>query len=724
MTEHSSAENLIRAMIEHAERQSKIYKQVHNYKADWLVNGGIGSSEWVVSFPGVSAPYTLSFERLMPDGTMLDEEWNIAILQTIQKWLYHCRMGTITGQPMARNWWLAHYNFAMNLAARANLYQDIYKTSKYGFKLFDVDACKSLAEDLSRGGWPAALTLKERFIAHLLDVLAQPFSMEYLISEPDSLPYSFVSEAIAYFSKHDLYVKRSQASILETGVLSRDYIGSILGRHPASLSNPSFRLFIRQFEPDLINDHLLEQGVRRNPHNTQNTKKIEDVSKGQVAAKSFKTHMIILKAFFNGHDVLPEDIPEINLDINELILEYAQHLKPGGHTNLLPLEIGFKCLNEASKWIVVYGQAIVDSLIFYTEKFIAIDEQYANTSSLLNRKKLFQETKHLWMTNGMPNLPAEPLSQALNISELITKDKKRFPVDKSNYEMVMESFFGACAIVIGMVKPIRNAELSTLERNCLSTDTGNNGAFMRHMVGKTGALGVNDVIERPIPYVAAHAIQLLQVLGNSLAAIYGDKSKHANSLFYIPDRSFKLPRAKNPEVKVNRCIDTFCDAVKMPIDKLGRRWYVRVHEMRKFFLLLVHRHVGDLGKELLRYMAGHSNRENINSYIAYDMSDSEAIRYESECIDDKLIALEHGLLAEDQNQGLLALYTKALKDFKVTSIASINNQELLKYLDKAILNSDFDMTAYKVRLQTYEEEIYSIEFAIRVGNKKDANYNK
>jgi len=725
MTEDSSFDNSrIKAMIEHAEQQSKIYKQTHNYQADWLVQGGIRSSEWMVSFPGSAELHSMSFERLMPDGTKLTDEVNKKILQSLQKWLFHCRMGTITGKPVARNRWIVYFNFAMNLAARANLYQDIYKPSEYGFKLFDKDACKSIAEVLSQGGWSAALLLKERFIAHLIDVLPVSFSLQDLLLDPDSLPVELTSEAIAYFTENNLYVPSAQTSTYENGLLSRDYIGSILGSSPYSLHNANFRLFIRQFEPNLFHEQLLQKSVRKNIHNTQNTKTIEEVSRGEVGLGSFKDNMVMLKIFFQGHDALPEDIPKIDINVDELVHEYSQRLKPGGHTKLLPLDIGFKFLNQASKWIVVYGQAIVDSLIFYTEHFVKFDEHYPLPRQSKKKNEFFQETKHLWITKGMPNLPSQPLSQALKISRLQTKVKKNFSVDQSNYKMVMESFFGACAIIIGMVKPIRNAELSTLERNCLSTDIGNNGAFIRHMIGKTGALGVNKIIERPIPYVAAHAIQLLQVLGNSLTAIYGDNSKYAKSLFYIPGRGFKCPSGKKSDWKVNQCIDTFCDSIKIPTDKLGRRWYVRIHEMRKFFLLLTHRHVGDSGKELLRYMAGHSDRDNIDDYIAYDPSDSEAIRYESECIDDKLIALENGLLAEDQNQGLLALYIKALKDFKVTSIATISNPELLKYLDKALQQPEFKMTTYKVRLETFEDEIYAIDFAICLGDKKDANYNK
>ncbi|WP_282348464.1 hypothetical protein [Pseudomonas sp. PS01301] len=724
MEDFSFDDRRIKAMIEQAERQSKIYKRSHSYQADWLVRGGIGGQEWLVSFPGGSKLQCLSFDRLMADGTNLTDDSNKLLLETVQKWLFHCRMGTITGKPVAEGRWITYFSFAMNLAARANLYKDTYETSTHGFRLFDEDACKAIAETFSQGGWTAALLLKERFISHLLDILPVSFSLEDLVSDPDALPVELTREAISYFTRNDLYVSSAQSSTYDKGLLSRDYIGSILGRPATSLHNANFRLFIRQFEPTLAHDELLQRGVRTNLHSTQNTKTLDEAADGAMGISSFLDTMSCLKLFFQGHDILPEDIPNIKLNIDQLALNYQPHLKPGGHTKLLPLDIGFKCLNQACKWVTVYGSAIVESLIFYIEQFVSIDEDNSLSKQSVKKNELFQKTKHLWMTTGMENLPAQPLFQALNISRLQTKEKKNFPVDKTNYKMVMESFYGACAIIIGIVKPIRNTELSTLERNCLSTDRGNNGAFMGHMVGKTGELGANDFIERPIPYVAAHAIQLLQVLGEKLAGIYGDDSEYAGRLFYIPGRGFKCPSGGIPEWKVNLCINTFCDAVHLPVDKLGRRWYVRIHEMRKFFLLLVHRHVGDSGKELLRYMAGHSNRKHIDDYTDYEPSDSEAVRYESECIDDKLIALENGLLSKDTNQGLLALYTEALKHFKATSVASISNKELLKYLDKMVQQPEFDMTTYKVRLESYDDEIYTIDFAICLGGQKDERYNK
>lgn len=435
-------ERRIQAMIKQAEMRSKIHKKNHNYEADWLVSGKIGSPEWIVSFPGTPELTTIDFDRLMPDGTRLSDEINQRLLCTIQKWLFHCRVGNITGKLTAPRRWMTYFSFCMNLASWAKLYQAIYDTNTHGFKLLDEDACKSIAEELSRGSWTAALLLKERFISHLLDLFPGSFSLDELLHEPDQLPFELTEKAILYFEKNGLYVATAQDSTYEKGMLSRDYIGTILGRPAASLHNSGFRLFIRQFEPSLIHEHLLQRGVRKNIYNTQNTQTIEEASSGGMGVSGFKDNILILRHFFRGHQAIPDDIPNVDLNVDKIVLEYKRHLKVGGHTKLLPLEVGFSCLNQAAKWVLVYGQAIVNSLIYYTKEFVAIDGSNSLSKQSVKKQILFQETQHFWMTEAMGDLPAQRLDQALNITKLQTKMKKTFlmasPTTKWSWNHFME----------------------------------------------------------------------------------------------------------------------------------------------------------------------------------------------------------------------------------------------------------------------------------------------
>lgn len=720
-------ERRIRAMIKQAEMRSKLYKKSYNYEADWLVVGSIGSEQWIISFPDTPELSTFDFRRKMPDGSYLTDESNHLLLRTIQKWLFHCRMGNITGKSTAHRRWEYCFWLTINLSTRVILFKHIYNPEDYGFMLFDMDAFKSLADDLSKGSWTTALLFKERFLDHLLSVLPNipDLTRETIISDPSNLPGIFVNAAIDYFNKNELYVSRWQGSVKHTGAVSLEYVGSVLGVHSATLNHISFRLFIRQFEPNLAHDALFQSKVRRNFHHSQNTHTTEDVSFRLEGLKTFKASMSMLSIFFGSSLRLPDEIPTIKINVKEFLTEYSSQLRQPGHTKLIPMEIGFQCLNQASRWVLIYGKSIVQSLTFYTQRFSDIDNcDHSITVAHKMKINLFNQTKHRWMTEAVEGLPAQPLDQALNITRLRARRRHGNPLNESNFESIVSSFIGACAIVIGMLKPIRSSELGNLYRNCLYYDKNFGGAFLRHSARKTGRLGINSEIDRPIPYLAAYTIQLLQILGNQLSETFDDKSEHSDHLFYFPSRSFKRPGSKRNEFKVDSCIDMFCDAIEIPIDKLNRRWYVRVHEMRKFFLLIVHRHEGDAVKDMLRYLAGHANPSHLDDYIAHHPSDAEAIRYESECIDDKLIALEKGEIPQEDNQGLVALYTQTLTQFGVTSISTINKTELLRYLDNVSSQPDFDIASYTVRLEDYNNEIHAIDFAIKMGRKADAKYNK
>ncbi len=723
MSSPISEQNRITALIKQAEMRSRLHKKNYDYKADWLVNGEIGSSEWLITIPGRAELSRIDFCQPMPDGTFLTEECNFRLLRTVQKWLFHCRIGDITGKAASPTRWSTYFHFTMNLSAWIILHKTTYNPSQYGFMQLRSDAVKTIAEGLSIGGWAEVLLFKERFIAHLCGTLNCPDLQLDKDFDAYNLPEDLIKQSINYFEENNLYVTSGKDSEYEKGLLSREYLSRILGRPALSFNSHNFRLFIRQFEPLLQHDDLLQIGILQRRHHSQNTKTIAEVASRGISAPYFEDLITTLQQFFGNHDRLPNDIPEIEISKKKLTLQHASNLKSPGHTKLIPFDIGFQCLNQAAMWITIYGEAFVSSLEYYIPRFNEINFKYPPCNQSRKKHELFEQNKHLWMTKEAEGLPPQRLVDALNITALQSRAKFNLPPGEASYMMAMEAFYGAAAIIIGMLKPIRNAELCKLKRDCLHHDKSMGGAFIKHETGKTGDLGFNASIERPIPYLAAHAIQLLQVLGSSLQCIWGDESDHADDLFYMPSKGFNQARCKNNKWKLNICTNMFCDLIKIPLDKLGRRWYVRVHEMRKFFLLLVNRHEGDSSKELLRYAAGHAHAEHINSYTDYDISDSEAIRYESECIDDKLIALEKGFISQDSNQGLVALYTRVLSHFKVTSISTIRHSEFLGYIEKVMHQPDFYLTTFTVQLEDYDCTISTIGFAIRLGDAADESYN-
>lgn len=428
MTKHSILdEKRIRAMIYQAESRSKFHKKSYKYEADWLVEGTIGSARWLVSFPDTPDLLNIEFNRAMPDGSSLTDQSNRIILCTIQKWLFHCRMGNITGKFASHQRWLGLLGLSFNLASRVILYKHIYNPEKHGFMLMDKDACKSLIDDLSVGSWAKALNFKERFLEHLISVL--PSTPEQttnnVFSDPDHLPEDFTRAVIDYFTENNLYVTRWRASKKHKESLSMKHVASVLGVQPRAMNNVNFRCFLKQFEPTSTHASLLQAGSRLKLYPSQNTPTTDYASMNTLGLQSIRLTIANLRFFFNSNEILPNDIPKITLNTKQTLNEYTSSMRPAGHTKLIPMEIGFECLNQACRWIMIYGKAIVASIAFYVPRFLNIDSagHWHRTSNKL-KIKLFNETRHQWITEEADGLPAQRLDEALNIKKLHVGDRK------------------------------------------------------------------------------------------------------------------------------------------------------------------------------------------------------------------------------------------------------------------------------------------------------------
>lgn len=145
--------------------------------------------------------------------------------------------------------------------------------------------------------------------------------------------------------------------------------------------------------------------------------------------------------------------------------------------------------------------------------------------------------------------------------------------------------------------------------------------------------------------------------------------------------------------------------------------------MRKFFLLITNRHQGPLVNEALRHAAGHNNRAHLYAYIALDEYDDDYLRFESECVDEKLINLEVGRIDKTKNEGLVSLYDVCCKHFKVSSLSSINASDILNLLMSLRLNKNYEISTCAIVSADYDSEVLEIEFAIRIGSKVDESFH-
>lgn len=118
---------------------------------------------------------------------------------------------------------------------------------------------------------------------------------------------------------------------------------------------------------------------------------------------------------------------------------------------------------------------------------------------------------------------------------------------------------------------------------------------------------------RPIPRVAVQAVGILQRLSAQLRASGVLHSRPP--LFSAPSRMRGLPSTDRHSARTYRALDFLCDYIETPLDGGGRRYYIRQHQLRRFFVMLFFWGGAFGGVDTLRWFLGHTDAEHLWHYI-------------------------------------------------------------------------------------------------------------
>jgi hypothetical protein len=149
------------------------------------------------------------------------------------------------------------------------------------------------------------------------------------------------------------------------------------------------------------------------------------------------------------------------------------------------------------------------------------------------------------------------------------------------------------------------------------------------------------------------------------------------SLFSFPG-SCKVGFLNVTHQRCNEYIDRFCDYFEMPLDEMGRRFYLRHHQMRRFFALLFFWGNSQSGLETLRWFLGHTDSEQLYRYITESTPGEVMIGVKLDYV------LEQLHRHDSSADGLAKLLSKRLN---VDSIDVLDEAELEDHLEDLIRKS-------------------------------------
>jgi len=688
----------------------------YRYEACWLKAGAIGDAKWtIVDYNKQDNEYTYSFDAPLPDGTSLIDPVNLNLLVPIQKMAFHMHMGDVNGDIKTGRACFTVVEAAINLARWMVLHEAVFLPRQHGFMLMTEDHMIGYLAAFSKGGVISTLTLIERFLVISYENTSTQYTIQEILNIKSSLPKDFIKSVKIWLDETGgiIWNKARREKII-----SRRFLSKLLGCSVAVFNNyiPMVDLLNQFDEPILPNS---TEPTKTKPMKPVKTNSPRHSSITKHTLRYYVRHM---KMFFLGHTFLPHDIPFISESTYQKV--DISTLRRDGHTRLVPIEIGIEAIDKAAEMVIVYGEAIVDAVVDLAQKYVEIRERY-NSSATLSKQlmKDFAESKNIKseLPNNLTSL--QKLIERFNVISYVSSSTSLDVQRGITLKTLHQAFYGACALLIGMCKPTREGELYKLKYDCLESEFQGGGVLLIQELEKSGHIGVRQIITRPIPYLVARAIQLLQVLSFKLRVIYNDQNGlMADHLFYIPDDYVRAPKGKSLLVKVNNAIDTFCHLWQLPADQYGEPWLIRVHEMRKFFILIMYKHHDGRLRDILSYAAGHTNPEDIDAYITLSHDDPEQLRYESECLSDKLFNLELGSIVQTGNDGLSALYFHVCNHFNVTTLSALSKDKFCRFLSIVQISGSYQSKVYAVEVTSSQGSLTTLDFAIKYNGIADDKY--
>lgn len=624
----------------------------------------------------------------LPNGALLTDARYESLLILIKKIAFLMRSGLVAGNTTPAAWRNAMGKL-LGLIRWVVLHEEKFLPEKYGLRLLDQPSLDWLFGLVAEGGWFHALQIPQRILTVLYQGAHGIASPQSLLNNPFTIPAGEIEPLVKWLECQDLYRPAKDGVHMGKRHLKRDPLAKLISENPLSFKNPNVSRFLRQFEPDFSNESLLVRLRQGTEFPSQQVESIQDIRGGGASEESITALTKAMATILDAHRHVPDLLPEpAHISLRRATSIAKRVTRPSSHTLFMPIDVGLAFLNTAMRFVHVYGEAIVGL-------YLAVISDYKPKAPHRTKNKCLNRHLNDWRIAS-----GEPIASILNITEFRRKElKPDFERFRSNPTLddVLRVLIGSCVVCMALLKPSREEELTHLRRNCMRQNAG--GYWFNYEPGKSNVGEAWQDEDRPIPVISAEAIHLLQHLGSTLSTLFADERKVADNLFYLPKVDGRVALTAHADL-LNNHLDIFCDFVGLPPDIEGRRWYVRIHEMRKWFLLLLFWSGRFDVLDAARWIAGHTNAEHIYAYIEKEFPGEELPQLEAEYSIDRVYRRDQERKRAKgdagNEDGVDALYEVVLRHFNVESLTMVPESEWTSYVQSLRKDDKFLLEPHSI----------------------------
>ena len=673
---------LIAASLEAVKQKIRPYEG--KYEASWLLTD-FHSTEWITTNRGREEKFNgkwknavqINWEMRLPNSELLTSLKYRKFLDLNRRIAFLIRNGH-TGEITTPQGWKAIVSVQLALSYWMVLHEKSMHPSVYGFKLLDQAGLASLLCAFAEGGWSSVQQIPQRLLSSLYQKAFKAACPSHIYDSIYTVPEEVKQKLMEWMRSNGFYEKSARGQNRGKHYLRRDSLARLIDFPTASMRAASkLHAFFRQFEPDFSDTPLLINVFQETEKPDQKTRMLSEIANSNYAENSINSLSsalgIILSAYRHCSDLMPE--PSL-ISINEASRLAKKSSRSSRHNLFIPINTGLTYLNQAMKFVHLYGNTIVEYHLAVQRTAELRENHKVGLLQALDMacEKLASEYRIEHEGQFIP------ISEVLGIKGFKKKDAIHYPTfrEHPSLDEVLRVLIGACVICISLLKPSRKDEITHLKRDCIRQNP--DGYYLHFHLGKSNTMEAYQDIDKPIPKITATAIHLLQKLGSGCKDITGGNRKIADNLFFLPKIIGEGGMVADSSL-LNRHLDIFCDYAGLPTDDLGRRWYVRIHEMRKWFLLLLFWSGRFEVLDAARWIAGHKDARHIYAYIEREFPGEDLPKLEAQYAAERLLALDgSGRNAHEKESGLDSLYRLVLRHFQVESLAMIPESEWFDYV--------------------------------------------
>jgi len=300
-------------------------------------------------------------------------------------------------------------------------------------------------------------------------------------------------------------------------------------------------------------------------------------------------------------------------------------LKNRGRTKTLPPKLVFKLMKDSFEFTHQYQNTILESVLRVLREGILFSTKsisYKGTSTT-ERAKWIKEKSLLFVNKDLIELGVRQLY--IGASEVDAFTKRR-----NNHGLfnLYDTLIGAIEILVGTIMARRQDELvglkpqGNLQPNSdpLSEDGEKADYELVCIVKKSGNGGrheTNATIKRPITRSIALLIWKLEQFNQGI--IENKLNKGKLSLFnnlHAPSFLLSKIMANTHNEHLNVACDYFETPLVNSMDGEPLRYYIRQHQLRRFFAMMFFWSKGYDGLDAIRWMLAHTDIEHLYQYIS------------------------------------------------------------------------------------------------------------